>query len=272
MCAGVRETKKGVTFSEKGVETIMSKKIQKEKDGSPDQGVSRRQTLKTGLTILSSAVASSFFPNSASAQIATDPGSLVLKQRDLAPKVNRLFEELSNDKNAQKRFIEDPSTMILSRLLPDLQRGVSPQRISNANRLLYSVMGNREFLNWARGYQQTLKGKKEINKAEVMKDLAVAMSRYADPAFFQGLAEEDFARRGTTNQGFLLVIIFIVIFLVVIVIHAVIALGTDHDLTALGRSTKITPLELRSVAQQLEAYASGLMRSGKLTQQHISIR
>jgi hypothetical protein len=253
----------------------MSKKIHKEKDLPSDQGVSRRQTLKTGLTVLSSAVASSFFPNSAAAQIATDPGSLVLKQRDLAPKVNRLFEELSKDKNAQRRFIEDPSTMILSRLLPDLHRGASAQRISNANRLLYSVMGNREFLNWARSYQQTLKGKKEINKAQVMKDLAVAMSKYADPSFFQGLMEDDVARRASVDQSrvnLFVPVIFIIIIIVIVVVHTIIALGTDHDLTALDRSATIKPTELRSVAQQLEAYASGLMRSGKLTQQHISIR
>jgi len=108
--------------------------------------------------------------------------------------MNEMFAEIKRDKQKEREFIDNPVGVLGNRLSPRGFQGLSRQRVANANRMLYSLLANDQFLNWLRSYQKGLEGTRQVNKGKVLRDFAGAMARYGDPEFFQGMLEEEAAQ------------------------------------------------------------------------------
>ena len=237
--------------------------------------VSRRHAMRTGLAALSGTAAASI-PGLASGGprpgTSADRGRLVLKERELAPKINKLFQKLARDAKARKAFVEDPGSILIREVLPPRYAKISKPRIANANRLLYSLQSNDGFRKWANSYQRGLARKKRVDRGQVLHDLATAMAKHADPAFVKAILEEQVALRqdGFTCQGWVLAIgAFIIAVAAVILAAAVLA-----SMTVIGpdRDVKITPAQMRAISQQLVAHAAQVRKTGKLSRQIIPLR
>ncbi|WP_093515754.1 hypothetical protein [Stigmatella erecta] len=87
-----------------------------------------------------------------------------------------LFQELDTDEKAQQRFIQDPSGIIMDRVF---QEKLPPQRASEANRLLFSVLANKQFLRWMDQYASEHQGQR-VGKDEFNQDFAKALLEFGD--------------------------------------------------------------------------------------------
>jgi len=126
--------------------------------------------------------------------LSTGANRLVLQERDLPKQLNQLFAEIKRDKQKEREFIDNPVGVLGSRLSPDEFQKLSRSRVANANRVLYALLANDQFLNWLRSYQRGLEGTRQVNKRKVLRDFAVAMAQHGDPNFFQGMLEEEAAQ------------------------------------------------------------------------------
>jgi hypothetical protein len=154
---------------------------------------SRRKALSQGLTVLSAYALTGLLPTETRAELSTGANRLVLQERDLSKQVNDLFAEIKRDKQKEREFVDNPVGVLGARLSPREFQGLSRQRVANANRTLYALLANDQFLNWLRTYQKGL-GTGQVNKGKVLRDFAGAMARYGDPEFFQGMLEEEEAQ------------------------------------------------------------------------------
>lgn len=172
-----------------------------------EQATSRRQALRQGLRAAAAATAALLGGSGAYAQRSGEPGitplgqsviagdrpmQLVLKDLDLVAKTDAFYADLKSDASLQDAFINDPTRVMTQNLLPGgIAYSIPQQQISNANRLLYSIVANDGFRAWARSYQAELEKEGKFDKAQIEKDFAAAVVRYGDSALVQSLMESD---------------------------------------------------------------------------------
>ncbi len=82
-------------------------------------------------------------------------GLLILDADDLGRRAELLFQRLSESSAFRAAFIENPASK-LEELMPNARPLSPPTRISQANRLLYAVLSNRQFYAWCAEFQERL--------------------------------------------------------------------------------------------------------------------
>ena len=202
---------------------------------------------------------------------------LVIKNKHIHKEVSSLFNDLSEDDRLQKIFFQNPS-LILRTHFPSLgQAQATPDNDSVANRVLFSVLSNAEFLEFLKEYQKKKSAAisaflSDPNDREALKaldtktirlDFADALLKYGDRELVANLFYSDPDGRPGTTVGWWLIVV--VVFLVAAAIHAVLALGTSGDFapTRSGR-LPISASELRKISDQLVAAAKDARTSGRL--------
>jgi hypothetical protein len=233
---------------------------------APTEDVTRRAALGTGFALLG---LPAVLPAAVSAQTAAQHGRLVLKHKDLAPKIKAYFKKLNGDKLAARAFVDNPTRHFLDEFVPpDHAKKVSPQRVSNANRFLYAALANAKFHKWMLNYQQQLiKSKKKPERAQAIKDLSRALVEAGSPELVLSIIEESEA--GIVQQADDVVAVqdvAVVLELVAVCVAFAVALpvavyGYPSDG---GEELVIPASELRAISEQIVARAERLQKSGQL--------
>jgi hypothetical protein len=79
---------------------------------------------------------------------------LVLNIDDFSQRTTSLFQRMNESLAFRQLFIKDPSGILAETMLPSQQMPASA--VNQANRLLYSLLSNAQFMEWARNYQTQL--------------------------------------------------------------------------------------------------------------------
>jgi hypothetical protein len=129
---------------------------------------------------------------------------LVFDYAGLASRSATLFEELNASSELADRFLEDPTGVLSERVL-SLPEPLAASDVEETNRFLFSLLSNREFIDWAEKWQKSHEdairalgeGDEErvevrIDRNELFRDLADAIHKYGDPAALRGLTPLDF--------------------------------------------------------------------------------
>ncbi len=243
---------------------------QKAREAEVDTGMDRRSLLRgsvVGLTALGVGSAGG------KALAATGSEPLVLKHEDLRGSVAGLFGELNGSQRLQKIFINDPSRVVLSAILPKGAGMPSDQRLSEANRFLFSLLANGDFRDWAREYQEKLNeglrsgalNPKDIDKGTLAQDLVEAFGRYGDPSLITALGNQAMLPdKDELEQHGVEVAISIYILVVSVIVLVIVAI----DLTPLTSDEyadkRLSPAEIRSLADQLVNQAKRRQQAGSL--------
>ena len=239
--------------------------------------VSRRHVVRTGLAALSGAAAASI-PGLASggprSGTSADPRRLVLRKRDLGPRIRKLFEALAKEEKTRAAYVKDPCSTVLRTLFPREYAKISRPRIANANRFLYTVLSNDAFRDWAGTYQRKLARTRRVDRGQMLHDLAVAMTKHAGPAFFKAMLEEQAAKAQVSARDASTDLPDPAIILTYEVeVLSKYAIVTFEDQTTELRKLKnvIPPAQMRAISQQLISRAKQLRKSGKLIRSIITV-
>jgi hypothetical protein len=248
-----------------------SKTTGKKKDqeqAGEERGYSRRTALSQGLTVLSAYALTGLLPTETQAELSTGANRLVLQEPDLSTQINEMFAEIKRDKQKEREFIDNPVGVLGGRLSASEFQKVSRPRVVNANRTLYALLANDQFLKWLRGYQRGLEGTRQVNKSKVLKDFAGAMARFGDPEFFQGMLEAEAAQwvspldRRSEDGG-------LVVYEKYLAVH-------QYGLIVWRGNEFINPAEMRSLldllAEKVVAKAKAQKAAGELQKQIVEVQ
>ena len=240
-------------------------------DGEKARGVDRRSVLRgglTGLTVLGSGVLGS------GAAMAGETRPLVLHHDGLRVSVAELFALANEDAEIRQLLLENPSRVILEAILPKGTKAIPAQRLSEANRFLMSVLANDGFRKWAAAYQATLSSTdpRTIDKLAVAQDVAAAFGKYGDTSLTVSLANQtslDAGPQEYDKEVEVSVETYIVAVAVLVLVIVLIDFNVENKLTA--AEGRMTPAELRSIADQLVNQAKQKHTAGRLADPRASI-
>lgn len=203
---------------------------------------------------------------------ATGSEPLVLKHDNLRGSVAALFGELNDNGGLRKIFVKDPSKVVLSAILPKGMEMPTKQRLSEANRFLFSLLANPDFRQWAEDYQAKLNAGlrdgrfkvEDVDKLSVAQDMAAAFGKYGDTSLMVSLANQaalpDKALRRIDVEVTVEVYIAVVavIFLIIFAIDITPVTSDEYF------DKRLSPAEIRSIADQLVNQARMKQQSGRL--------
>lgn len=109
---------------------------------------------------------------------------LVLKNNLLSRRIASLFNELSQNEELQKTFIESPMEVIGHEVL---EKNYTPEQASAVNKFIFSVLANEELQKWYAKYDAENAGR-ELTPEQRLEDLATAFIRFGDPSLVAGLS------------------------------------------------------------------------------------
>ena len=84
-----------------------------------------------------------------------------LKSKKMQSELEKLFEQISTDKKLEHEFIQNPSKVISEKVM---KNDMPKQQLSEANRLLFSLISNDKMLSWLNQYSESHKNKEIDNK------------------------------------------------------------------------------------------------------------
>ena len=108
---------------------------------------------------------------------------LILSNSNFQTKVDSIFGMIQNNPGALQLAMANPVGTFAKGLL-DLDFDL--QRVSDSNRLMFSLLANDLFRNWAVSYQQTIIAQARVSqnyildRAAISQDVAQAMVNFAD--------------------------------------------------------------------------------------------
>lgn len=106
---------------------------------------------------------------------------LVLRYDDLSARSTAFYQKLAESPAFRALFLKDPAGTASAMLLPDDEQP-PPGQIRRANRLLFALLSNPGFMEWAAGFQSGLRervGAEDLPEAERRKLAAVTLDRAA---------------------------------------------------------------------------------------------
>jgi len=116
---------------------------------------------------------------------------MILDKRLTRARFQAFFEALTKDPELQGLFIKDPAGV-----LKKMNVIWGNFNVSNANRLLFALLSNRELVSWAREYQSQLEEEHggaidplKLDRRRIYQDFIQAMSRSMDPAILTSLIQ-----------------------------------------------------------------------------------
>jgi hypothetical protein len=227
-------------------------------------GVSRRSLIQgsvAGLALLS-ASGTSAWPDGACEDL------LIFKEDNLRRSMGALFALLRKDDEIRRQFFEDPTRVIIAAILPKGAEMPPEQQISEGNRLLFSLLANDGFRQWASEFQTKLSADiesgllvpGEIDKKVLYEEVAKAFVEYGDKNLIASLAVQPDKPPVCSVTH-----VSTCIEISVVVAALLIAVITMIDLTPIAEPrSRLSPMELRSIADQLVLHAKELDHAGTL--------
>ena len=190
---------------------------------------------------------------------------LEIKHKDLQKNVLRLFEEMQQNKSMMDSFIHNPTEQIVNKVM---RKKLPPQQISEANRLLFSLIANDEMLNWLNNYNKDMSGGK-IDKKQFAMDFAKEISKLGDENILVSLISNAVQGYGIPGLGD--------------IAYQCVCNETPNknecactpvakDQLSLPDGVRIKPEMLRAITEHLVSYAKKLRSEGKLSNLATPIR
>lgn len=195
--------------------------------------------------------------------MATKDDLLVIQGKNVSDRLKALYGEFQADPERLQSFIDNPTGLVLRHVLPELAPSVPTQRISNSNKLLFSVLKNPDFAAWLQEYQSNLSA--ELDKPEnqnktlreilprekFLEDLSTAMIDKGDKELIKGFLRSadsslPMASETVVTDDIAVATKAVAILLVVITAIDVTPRAPNplHDIAA-------SPQQLRSIAEML---------------------
>lgn len=122
---------------------------------------------------------------------------LILKDNNFIKGWEKLLLETEKNPKLQQAFIKDPTKM-LSEFLFDKSDQLSLDQIDKSNLLLFSILNNKNFMDWAKKYEETtlkkLANPNEISTeelSEIYEETSEAMIKYADKELLRTMFQID---------------------------------------------------------------------------------
>uniref|UniRef100_Q01Z15 Uncharacterized protein n=1 Tax=Solibacter usitatus (strain Ellin6076) TaxID=234267 RepID=Q01Z15_SOLUE len=122
-------------------------------------------------------------------------GSLTLPQKDLRKNTAALFEGLQHDEKARQKFMTNPVGQVAKLVVG---RELAPQQESAANRVLFAMLANREFMKWLDEYRGP--GGKPATREQFGRDFAQAVVRFGDQDLFKAVVGQAAAGLGFPGE------------------------------------------------------------------------
>lgn len=202
--------------------------------------------------------------------------SLLLYHEDFRRKTIALFEALNSDPQIRQAFIDNPTESIALMVLPPEFHDIAPQRVSAANRLLFSALANERFLSWAAEYQRNLiaelraSGQTKADMNKIAQDVAQAILDHGDRAIVLSLLSQErniAGREASAPPQSVAVLIddvaigvhVYLIFKFITYVDFLVVLDPQEDF-----DVRLNPAQLRAISEQAVENARRLSESGDL--------
>ncbi len=195
----------------------------------------------------------------------TGSKKLEVKSRDLRKNIITLFEEMQTNRKLRDAFIRNPVAQIVERVA---KKKMQPQTISEANRLLFSLLANDDMVKWLQSYDKKRQGGRRDRNQFAM-DFAKQVAALGDANIVASLvsnAAQGFGIPGLRDG----------------VAYQCVCNETPNKYdcactpvakdTTWGKQKGIPPEMLRSLTEHLVTRAKELSRTGTLADLDTSIR
>lgn len=211
---------------------------------------------------------------------SSKPTQLKLIRPAFTRSLSALLDQLAKDRAGQARFAIDPAGVIVE-AFPDLVGPQNAVRISEANRLVHSMLSNDRFRKWAIKQNAALMkrynelGPDALDPIELRRRMAEAIVESGDPALVNALLGAQTRNDGLTTTDMqsrvdsVFVVEVVIAAIAVAVIHMVI---TAIDFTPFApeeiegrlQLKQVPAAELRAVADQIAAAAAAARSANQL--------
>ncbi|HME45437.1 MAG TPA: hypothetical protein VKF36_20260 [Syntrophorhabdales bacterium] len=191
---------------------------------------------------------------------------LIANGVSLRKRVSELFDQLEQDRELAKVFIQNPTVVLQSKIFPEFP-ATDEESVSAANQLLFSVLTNEKFTKWTEKYQKSLmdrynKTGKIPDKKELLQGLARGIIEHGDPKILTDLLElSQTSTTPTEAFGFRHVWYYVeyyawaYIYIFFIFLYAFANADKISLFDEKQHMVMISPKELRSLAEQMVKYA-----------------
>lgn len=122
---------------------------------------------------------------------------LEIKQKDLQKNLLKLFAEMQKDKKLMNSFIHNPTKHIANFVMG---KKLPPQQISEANRLLFSLIANDDMVKWLNTYRE-YEREGEIDKKKFAVDFAREIGKLGDENILISLVSNAVQGYGIPGMG-----------------------------------------------------------------------
>lgn len=190
---------------------------------------------------------------------------LEIKQKDLQKNLLNLFTEMQKDKKLMNSFIHNPTEHIANVVM---RKKLPRQQVSEANRLLFSLIANDDMVEWLNTYKGHER-EGEMDKKQFAVDFAREIGRLGDENILISLVSNAVQGYGIPGMG-------------EIAYQCVCNETTNKNSCACTPVAKnqlpipdgimVRPEMLRALAEHLISYAKDLSREGKLSDLAAAIR
>lgn len=210
---------------------------------------------------------------------------LILQVPQLNQRLTSLLTQIHTDPSLSDLYINDPVGVIQKSIFPE-ETNIPPAEIHRGNRLLFSLLSNKNFLDWAQNYENQLIKQAEaatklddpdqalnsylvtVDRNKIHQDLAAAVAKFADPELIASLTWKG---SGTNPAD---IAVDTETFVYAVAVLAVFAVGVmvlfAGRLPVMMDGAVLTRVDLANVANQLSeqliAHANTVKASGVLTQ------
>ncbi|MGU9544518.1 MULTISPECIES: hypothetical protein [Bacillus cereus group] len=116
---------------------------------------------------------------------------MVLNYDDLPDRAKKIFDYLSISQSNSKSFIEDPSYVLSNLLFGEKDASQIPRStISLGNKLLFSLLKNKDFLAWGQELQNRLSSTSvKISQEELIKEIRKVVFKHLDPSILKEIED-----------------------------------------------------------------------------------
>jgi hypothetical protein len=190
---------------------------------------------------------------------------LVANGTSLRKRVSELFDQMEQDRELARVFIQNPIVVLQSKVFPEFHI-TDQESVNAANQLLFSVLTNEKFMRWTEKYQKSLidrynKTGEVPDKKELLQTLAKGIIQHGDAKILTDLLELSQTSSTPTPFGIRHVWYYVEFYAwayIYIFYIYIFAFGRADKMSLFDEKQQmvtISPKELRSLAEQIVKHA-----------------
>jgi len=220
---------------------------------------------------------------------------LVLRRADVDERFSSLSQRLVDDPGLRELYVRDPARVILKTVFPDNR--IPAAEINRGNRVLYALLSNDDFMEWAQQYESDLLRRAQessqeqdpeaalrgymaaMDRGALHRDLVEAVAAHADPELIAALTwRPDIRNRisdaaseiGAARLPEMDVAVDIETFVYAVAVAAVFAVAVGVVFIGAQPDDVMSRLDVQTVARQLASrlrdHGQDLRQAGALTE------